>query len=148
MSSKMEDFRKDEQPVRFFTIDEANDLIPVLEAKLRECDRILLEIRAVGELTDDIEWYWGDSIREEGNPDRGEYLKLEKEKGARIDRWNNAIQEINRLGVILKNPDMGLIDFYSSREGQVILLCWQRGEMEIHYWHTLEGGYSGRRPLE
>ena len=148
MSSKMEDFRKDEQPVRFFTVDEANDLIPVLEAKLRECDRILLEIRAVGELTDDIEWYWGDSIREEGNPDRGEYLKLEKEKGARIDRWNNAIQEINRLGVILKNPDMGLIDFYSSREGQVILLCWQRGEMEIHYWHTLEGGYSGRRPLE
>ena len=147
MSSKMEDFRKDEQPVRFFTIDEANDLIPVLEAKLRECDRILLEIRAVGELTDDIEWYWGDSIREEGNPDRGEYLKLEKEKGARIDRWNNAIREINRLGVILKNPDMGLIDFYSSREGQVILLCWQRGEMEIHYWHTLEGGYGGRRPL-
>ncbi len=148
MNNKSEEFRNDERPVKFFTVDEANDLIPMLESMLKECDRILLEIRTVAELTEDIEWYWGESIRQDENPDRGEYLKLEKEKGARIGRWNEAVEKISALGVVLKNPDMGLIDFYSSREGHVILLCWQRGEPEVRYWHTLEGGYAGRRPLE
>lgn len=148
MNGKAEVFRKDEKPVRLFTVDEANDLIPKLESMLKECDRTLLEIRTVAELTEDIEWYWGVSIREDGNPDHGEYLKLEREKDARIERWNAAVEMINALGVVLKNPDMGLIDFYSSREGQLVFLCWQRGEREVRYWHTLEGGYAGRRLLE
>ncbi|MBX8636484.1 MAG: DUF2203 family protein [Thermoplasmata archaeon] len=148
MNGKTEEFRKSEPPVRFFTVDEANDLIPTLESRLKECDRILLEIRTVAELAEDMEWYWGESIRDDENPDRGEYLKLEKEKDARIGKWNAAVGNINALGVVLKNPDTGLIDFYSSREGQVIFLCWQRGEPEVRYWHTLEGGYAGRRPLE
>jgi hypothetical protein len=149
MKDESEGFNGSEgRPSKFFTVDEANDLIPVLEGRLKECDRILLDIRAVAELTEDLEWYWGESIRDDANPDRQEYLKLEKEKSSRIDRWNEAIREIGKLGVEIKNPDMGLIDFYSVRDNQVVFLCWQRGEPEVRYWHTLEGGYNGRRPLE
>ncbi len=147
MSEESEEIGQDGQ-VRFFSIDEANDLIPALEEKLRACDQILIEIRSVSELTEDMEWYWGESINDDSNPDRVEYLKLEEEKGVRIDRWNNAIRDIEDTGVMIKNPDLGLVDFYSIRDGQVVFLCWQRGEPEVRYWHTLDGGYGGRRPLE
>jgi len=147
MSEEREELRK-KSVQRFFTVDEANELLPYLTEKLKECDRILVEIRSVSELTEDMEWYWGESINEESNPDREEYLKLEKEKKSRIERWNGAVREIEKLGVFLKNPDLGLVDFYSIREEQVVFLCWQRGEPEIRYWHTLEGGFAGRRPLE
>ncbi len=129
-------------------MDEANDMIPVLEKKLKVCDQILIEIRSVSELTEDMEWYWGESINEDTNPDRTEYIKLEKEKSDRIERWNKSIREIEDVGILIKNPDLGLVDFYSIRDGQVVFLCWQRGEPEVRYWHTLEGGYGGRRPLE
>ncbi len=129
-------------------MDEANDMIPVLEKKLKICDQILIEIRSVSELTEDMEWYWGESINEDTNPDRTEYIKLEKEKSDRIERWNKSIREIEDVGILIKNPDLGLVDFYSIRDGQVVFLCWQRGEPEVRYWHTLEGGYGGRRPLE
>ena len=129
-------------------MDEANDMIPVLEEKLKVCDQILIEIRSVSELTEDMEWYWGESINEDTNPDRTEYIKLEKEKSDRIERWNKSIREIEDVGILIKNPDLGLVDFYSIRDGQVVFLCWQRGEPEVRYWHTLEGGYGGRRPLE
>ncbi len=129
-------------------MDEANDMIPVLEEKLKVCDQILIEIRSVSELTEDMEWYWGESINEDTNPDRAEYIKLEKEKSDRIERWNKSIREIEDVGILIKNPDLGLVDFYSIRDGQVVFLCWQRGEPEVRYWHTLEGGYGGRRPLE
>ena len=129
-------------------MDEANDMIPVLEEKLKVCDQILIEIRSVSELTEDMEWYWGESINEDTNPDRAEYIKLEKEKSDRIERWNKSIREIEDVGILIKNPDLGLVDFYSIRDGQVVFLCWQRGEPEVRYWHTLDGGYGGRRPLE
>jgi len=147
MGEEKEDFRRT-TPSRFFTVDEANDLIPVLEQKLKECDRILIEIRAVTELTEDMEWYWGEALNDESNPDRAEYLKLEKERNLRIEKWNQAMRDIESLGVVVKNAELGLIDFYSIRDDQIIFLCWQRGEPEIRYWHTLEGGYNGRRPLE
>ena len=147
MTEEREEIRRN-APTRFFTVDEANDLIPVLEQKLKACDQILIEIRSVSELTEDMEWYWGDSINEDSNPDRAEYLKLEHEKSARIERWNNSIREIEDEGILIKNRDLGLVDFYSIRDDQVIFLCWQRGEPEVRYWHTIDGGYSGRRPLE
>ncbi|MBX8632308.1 MAG: DUF2203 domain-containing protein [Thermoplasmata archaeon YP2-bin.285] len=149
MRDESEGFQgRDRRPTRFFTVDEANELIPLLESKLKECDRILVEIRAVAELTEDLEWYWGESIRQDSNPDRDEYLRLESEKNQRIEKWNAAIREIGNLGVEIKNPDIGLIDFYTIRDNQVVFLCWQRGEPEVRYWHTIEGGYNGRRPLE
>lgn len=147
MSEEREEFRRN-APTRFFTVDEANDMIPVLEEKLKACDQILIEIRSVSELTEDMEWYWGESLSEDSNPDRAEYLKLEKDKSDRIERWNKSIREIEDVGILIKNPDLGLVDFYSIRDGQVVFLCWQRGEPEVRYWHTLEGGYGGRRPLE
>ena len=62
-------------------------------------------------------------------------------------RLARLVDEIASHGAQVKDLDSGLIDFPALREGEPVLLCWKLGEDEIRYWHTLEGGFAGRRPL-
>jgi hypothetical protein len=55
--------------------------------------------------------------------------------------------EIDRLGVILRDPDTGLVDFAAVREDEPIYLCWRLGEERIGYWHPRDTGFRGRLPL-
>jgi hypothetical protein len=57
------------------------------------------------------------------------------------------VGEVVALGVQVKDPAQGLIDFPTTIDGEAALLCWRAGEGPIEYWHTLEGGFAGRRPL-
>lgn len=54
---------------------------------------------------------------------------------------------LETLGVALKDPQLGLIDFYSHRDGEVVELCWKLGEERITHWHRIGEGYAGRKPL-
>jgi hypothetical protein len=55
--------------------------------------------------------------------------------------------EIDDLGVLLRDPETGLVDFPSLREGQEIYLCWRLGEHRIGYWHPRDTGFIGRLPI-
>ena len=55
--------------------------------------------------------------------------------------------EIQALGAIVKDLELGLVDFPSLRDGEEVLLCWRVGEDEIGFWHPVDEGFSGRRPL-
>jgi hypothetical protein len=55
--------------------------------------------------------------------------------------------ELQNFGCELKDPDIGLIDFLSWRNGHEIYLCWHLGEERINYWHYLHTGFTGRQPL-
>ena len=55
--------------------------------------------------------------------------------------------ELLNFGCELKDPDTGLIDFLSWRDGHEIYLCWHLGEERINYWHYLHTGFAGRQPL-
>jgi hypothetical protein len=68
---------------------------------------------------------------------------LEQEAAA-VARCVDAIQE---LGALVKDLDVGLVDFPARRGGEEVLLCWRLGEDEIGFWHTVDGGFGGRRPL-
>jgi hypothetical protein len=57
------------------------------------------------------------------------------------------IDEIGEHGAQVKDIDEGLIDFPALSGGRTVLLCWQLGEDEIRYWHTVEDGFAGRRDL-
>ena len=57
------------------------------------------------------------------------------------------IDRIDEHGAQVKDLDEGLIDFPALREGETVLLCWRLDEDEIRYWHTVEDGFAGRRPL-
>jgi hypothetical protein len=57
------------------------------------------------------------------------------------------VDEITSHGAEVKDLDSGLIDFPALRHGETVLLCWQLGEDEIEWWHRIEDGFAGRRPL-
>jgi hypothetical protein len=73
------------------------------------------------------------------------------EAGAEIEReareLARLVDEIADHGAEVKDLDEGLIDFPALRHGETVLLCWKLGEDEIHYWHRVEDGFAGRRPL-
>jgi len=57
------------------------------------------------------------------------------------------VQKLERLGVLVKDLDQGLVDFPALHGGEEVLLCWQVGEDEVAFWHGLEEGFAGRKPL-
>ena len=59
-----------------------------------------------------------------------------------------AVDAINEHGAQVKDVDEGLIDFPALHAGETVLLCWKLGEDEIRYWHRVEDGFAGRRPVE
>jgi hypothetical protein len=57
------------------------------------------------------------------------------------------VDELTDLGVQVKDLDTGLVDFPARRRGETVLLCWRLGEDEIGWWHRVDDGFAGRRPL-
>jgi hypothetical protein len=56
-------------------------------------------------------------------------------------------QEITAAGAQIKSLEEGLLDFPSQRDGEEVLLCWKLGEDDIRYWHGVDEGFAGRKPL-
>ena len=64
-----------------------------------------------------------------------------------IDQMAAGVARIDGLGLTLRDIEHGLVDFPALVAGRQVWLCWQRGEPAIGFWHDLETGFSGRRPL-
>jgi hypothetical protein len=62
-------------------------------------------------------------------------------------RMAHVVDEISSHGAQVKDLDSGLVDFPAHRGDETVLLCWQVGEDEIRWWHRVEEGFAGRRPL-
>jgi hypothetical protein len=58
-----------------------------------------------------------------------------------------AAERLEHLGVQVKDLDSGLVDFPALHKGEEVLLCWQVGEDEVAYWHGVDEGFAGRKPL-
>ena len=56
-------------------------------------------------------------------------------------------RELDELGILLTDRRLGLVDFPSEMNGRRVLLCWRLGEPEVQYWHEVDTGFAGRRPL-
>ena len=74
-----------------------------------------------------------------------------KARAERIERSARDVQagleEIEQLGGVTKDLEMGLVDFAHLRDGRVVNLCWRFGEERITHWHGLDEGYARRKPL-
>jgi hypothetical protein len=57
------------------------------------------------------------------------------------------LEELERVGVQVKDLDRGLVDFPCEHRGDVVLLCWELGEDEVAFWHGADEGFAGRKPL-
>lgn len=106
--------------------------------------------RSIIETSDCLERAAGRLSSGNGHPIRS--IKEEMEKLAThqlqlIEAFQSAFKQLEGLGCLLKDLKAGLVDFYAARNEELVFLCWKLGEDSIQYWHTLESGFSGRRPL-
>ena len=62
-------------------------------------------------------------------------------------RFLGALRALEQLGIQLKDPREGLIDFLSYRDGELVELCWKLGEERVSHWHPIGEGYPGRRSV-
>lgn len=79
--------------------------------------------------------------------DPAEIARLKAELTSRIRAYDEGWREVQALGAVVKDPQIGLLDFYGSVDGKLVWLCWRYGEESLRYWHELDAGYTGRRPL-
>jgi hypothetical protein len=125
---------------KLFSADEANSLIPRLEVLIRDLQDNAGSLRErIQELaaTDDKV----DSMRLQ------EIVELHPELKGAASRMAEIFCEIEELGCFLKDIDLGLIDFATEMDDDVVFLCWQYGEQKVLAWHPIESGFGQRRPL-
>ena len=129
---------------RYLTRDEANALLPGVRALAERmvAHRIALE-HAQATLGGYLEKIAGNGGGLQPAELAEAHERVEREAGG-IARCVEGIQE---LGGMVKDVGEGLVDFLAKREGEDVLLCWKLGEDEIGYWHGLEEGFAGRKPL-
>ena len=63
------------------------------------------------------------------------------------DQMQAGVARIDELDVVLRDIETGLIDFPALVSGRQVWLCWRLGEKQISFWHELQGGFGGRRPI-
>ena len=74
--------------------------------------------------------------------------ELERDVERLAGEVDGFVAELGSLGIEVKDYAQGLIDFPSEREGRVVYLCWRLGEPAVQFWHEVDAGFSGRRPLD
>ncbi|MGB7191494.1 MAG: DUF2203 domain-containing protein [Acidobacteriaceae bacterium] len=131
---------------KHFTLDEAQSLLPVLESLLK---RAVEARRAAGEIEEEHQ-----ELTRKVFLLGGMFLDVDKMRKrraayeAQADRMKDSLAEIDSIGVEVKDLESGLLDFPCLIDGETVLLCWKMGESRIEFWHTLESGFAGRRPLD
>jgi hypothetical protein len=130
---------------KFFTVEEANKALPLVE---RIVSDIVRQYRIVQELGQRLKAVMGrDRRRTPGDPYWEELAQTQAEMETEESKLRDYLDELTRLGVQFKGPD-GLCDFPSLRDGREICLCWRLGEPEVAFWHEIDAGFAGRQPLK
>jgi hypothetical protein len=132
--------------MKTFTIDEAQSLLPVLEALLKRAIEGKQAAEKVESELSDLarRIYLSGGMK----VDAGTVIKQRAEMDNHLKRVRETITEIDEIGVQVKDLDSGLLDFPCRLDDQVVLLCWRMGEPSIEHWHTLEAGFKGRQPVD
>jgi len=130
--------------MRHFTPEEAN---AELEHVRPLVERLVEERREHTEALERQEQLEGKIRGNGGGIPPAELASATAEVDAVARRLAHIVDEIGSHGAQVKDLDSGLIDFPALHHGETVLLCWQLGEDEIAWWHTVEDGFEGRRPL-
>lgn len=133
------------EPKQFYTVEEANQALPLVRAIVADIVRQFREIHERKERLKQITAKRPQ--RREGDVYGDEVAHIEEEIEKDIVVLQGYIEELNRLGVELKDPVKGLIDFRSIQDGREVYLCWHLGEEDVAYWHELDAGFAGRQSL-
>ena len=130
--------------MRYYTLEEANETVPWLHAtfeKISSLSRLgVEEQRRLLELLRHGKRNGQSSSEQDVQRKQDQVKKLAKD----VDRL---LKQIADRAIQVREVERGLVDFPSMREGRTVYLCWVWGESEIGYWHELDSGFAGRKPI-
>ena len=137
-----------EQSKRFFTLAEANQRLPLVRAIVGDIVELFRDVTERRQrLVDLIERNQLGSKRVH-SPYTEELEQMQADIQADVERLNGFAQELAELGIELKDPNIGLIDFPTLVDGREAYLCWKLGEPEVGFWHELTAGVQGRQSVD
>jgi hypothetical protein len=129
------------RPEKLFRLEEANAIVPRLHALMERLQRGALRLR------DEVTGLARETGTDAATLSPEVLLRHRPAARVLVEELDAIVHEIERSGAHLKDVQLGLVDFPSERDGELVYLCWQFGESEIAFWHRIEDGFAGRRPL-
>jgi hypothetical protein len=135
------------EPPRLWTVAEANSRIPDLEELLPRLRGWVGRLAEVHEERERLTKFWGSEADADDQPDHELKARLDAEWRHLSRRLEESVGALRAEGIEVKDLGTGLVDFYGIQDGELVFLCWQRGEPEVGFYHALTGGFRTRRPI-
>lgn len=130
---------------RYFTLREAESLLPQIQARLEKAIDAKSRISAIDcemeDLTHRISLMGGLEV------DADLVAQRKLERASLVLSVEKSVRSIQRCGCVVKDLDVGLLDFPALLNGVEVFLCWKLGEPRIEWWHSTKEGYAGRRRI-
>ena len=131
---------------RRFTLEEAESLLPEIEKSIREAIASKSELEqsetALQAINQRVIMLGGVLV------DRSAVYQNRLRRDQSAERLKAAIEEIQESGCVIKDLDVGLVDFPTLFRGEEVYLCWKLGEQGISFWHGTQEGFAGRKPID
>ena len=131
---------------RFFTLKQAEALLRDVESAIREAVELKAEFQsAENEMqasTQRIMVMGGTFV------DRDRVALQKSRRNSSATKLKESIEQIHSFGCLIKDLDMGLVDFPTQYRGEEVYLCWKLGEDSIQFWHGLTEGFQGRKRID
>jgi hypothetical protein len=122
---------------KYFTVVEANAVLPLARSIVRD----------ISQLADSLQERY-DRLTAEGDFPESKKEEWEQDLEQDQEKMRDYVQELQQLGIELKDFHSGLIDFPARMGNREVYLCWKLGEQEVAHWHELDAGFAGRRKIK
>jgi hypothetical protein len=128
---------------RYFTLAEARASLPAVRALLEQAQQLKTRLDELGAgMAQSAASTLGNG-HHPGNGDEPHRLELERV----LLQLQDVVRQTEATGCLVKDVDLGLVDWPHLRDGHEVYLCWHLGEPDIMYWHEISAGFRGRQPL-
>jgi len=131
---------------RYFTLSEARALLPSVGRTIRETVQAKSRYQEAEQYLHQL----GQRILMQGgmSVDTALAESWKNQRDSNAQTLKNSLEKVEELGVIVKDLDVGLLDFPTLYRGEEVYLCWRMDEADIAFWHGVHEGFAGRREID
>jgi hypothetical protein len=129
-----------------FTLTEAESLLPEIDSIMREA----VSLKAKYLEAEEAIQTFAQRVAMQGGifVDRETVLQNRADRDTHGERLKSAVEKLQEFGCVIKDLDIGLVDFPTLFRGREVYLCWKMGEPGIRFWHGLDEGFAGRKQID